>query len=296
MSKLRHLQLEPFSFALARKILEAFPQWEPYVGRTERKEDGLMAFVLQLDVPSANRDVRQPLRIVAELDRTIYASWFPLSRGMAWHVDWIDYAFGNPPLNWREDASGFDRIVDWLRGFVAEEHVAAIWRQEDTTGLWGAFPLSDLAETEARRGRASVVRSWRGTWDAGKTPEVPLPPAIVYGDSDSRMGRLVSESLGDFVEHGFASESALPDTDRVILLDPDWSLALNSHARLVVFEGGKTRVVPPEEQGHPRLFVVRWSDAEWDGPWEEEGSFEVRDPSKDADLLRRHLLAWLREP
>jgi hypothetical protein len=296
MSILRELKLEPFSLALARKILTEFPAWKPYFGRARQAEAGLIAHVLDLQVPSANRDVRQPLRILADLDRTVTASWFPLTETSSWNVDWVGYAFGHPPADWRVDSSGFDRIVGWLREFTNEERLATVWRQDDGTVLSGSLTHRELAEEELRSGKASVIRSWRGTWDVGVASEVSLPTVIVYGEPDSGMGKLIAEHLGDVVDVHFATEPNLPDTDRLILLDPDWNLSLTPSTVIVACADGRSWTVPGEDQPHPRLFLVRWEGDEWDGPWEEEGSFEVRDPKRDAELLTRHLVAWLREP
>ncbi|GEM_PF-4238014 len=165
MSKPRDLKLEPFSLALARRILETFPAWEPHLGRAQEEEDGLMAYVLRVEVPSANPRVSQPLTIAAELNRIVTVSWFPMSERIVWNIDWVGYAFGKPPPSWRDDPSGFDRFVTWLCRFVSEELVAAVWKDEGGGGSFGAFTPDVLAAEENRKGRASLVRSWHGTCD-----------------------------------------------------------------------------------------------------------------------------------
>lgn len=296
MPKPRELKLEPFSLALARRILEAFPDWEPYLGRAVREEEGLVAHVLQIEVPSANRNVRQPLRIVAELDRIVYVYWFPIAPSFTWHFDWVEYHSVRPYMDWRSDPSGFKAIVEWLREFVSEERVAAVWYEGERWSAGGAPRLSELEAMAPSNADGRLVRSWRGTHDEGPTPEVPFPRVIVYGDPDSTLGRFVAECLDDLVDHRFATQHDLPDTDRLILLDPEWNWSLTPRSYFIGSTGQKTREVKPEEQVRSRLFLVRWEGEEWKGPWKEEGRFEVRSLPSDADLLRRHLLAWLQEP
>lgn len=57
--------------------------------------------VLQVEVPSANPDVRQPLTISAEPDGIVYAYRFPISPTFRWNVDSVTYHSERPQTDWR---------------------------------------------------------------------------------------------------------------------------------------------------------------------------------------------------
>jgi hypothetical protein len=169
MPKLKDLKLEPYSKELARRLLEAFPAYEPYLGRAEREEEGLLVYVLHLKIPSANPEISEPLEIVVDTDRIVLATWFTMGKDRRWDIDWV-YYFGNPlPNPWEDDPIGLDRIVNWLRAFTGEEVVAHVGLRGGNVDSWGACALDQVANHH-QNSDGVVVRSWRGTQNRGVLP------------------------------------------------------------------------------------------------------------------------------
>ena len=173
MAKVKELHLEPLSKALARRLIEEFPEWEAYLGSAEREEDGLVVNILRIVVPSANPQMADPLEITAELDRFVYAHWFFVTDTFRWHIDWPYYHlaphFGDgSPSPWENDPRGLDQIVEWLLAFLDERIVAYHWRDSDKVG-GGGYCKPEAIQSYLREGRELVVHSWRGTHDDVRT-------------------------------------------------------------------------------------------------------------------------------
>src|SRR6185503_17190119 len=85
------LRLEPLSKRFARSLFEERPDWFQYAEARENLVDGLSVFTLELNFPSQNPAVPEPLTLDIDLGGIIGLRWFTLSSGYQWNVDWVMY-------------------------------------------------------------------------------------------------------------------------------------------------------------------------------------------------------------
>lgn len=148
------------------------PEWLKLARGKEHEVEGLSVFTLEVNFPSQNRSIFEPLTLDVDLHRILTVWWFPhpdpKRKGRRWDHDLITYT---SPL-WERLAEqgqkrdvGFQLIFDLIEALMGEEVVAFSTGHKDGGGSYGIRKASEANLPADTNSAWFVQRSWLGTFD-----------------------------------------------------------------------------------------------------------------------------------
>ncbi len=126
---LKKLRLERFCLHAAKYFSNYYPDWVRFMSAKENIVDGLSVFTLEINIPSENPSVPDPMTITVELDRVITLWWFRIPElNWRWETDWVTYlpdVWDNMPPDVKANKDcGFESVVSFIEEFRDEKIVA----------------------------------------------------------------------------------------------------------------------------------------------------------------------------